>query len=136
MIELEVLKKNLYMKTCNMNIQTIIKVLNEFINNKYPNNTGKFILRRTITNTSRMVKTLKQFDNWVCFHYDKNNIITPLRICHSTKCSNETEKEKAILELDYKTVLAILEFITDSSKLNSLIDGTYRNPTTEDINRD
>ena len=48
----------------------------------------------------------------------------------------ETEKEKAILELDHKTILAILEFITDSSKLNSLIDGTYRNPTTEDINRD
>lgn len=123
------------MKICNMDIQEIIKVLNEFINNKYPNNTGKFILRRTVTNTSKMVKTLKQFDNWVCFHYNKNNIITPLRISYNTKCSSESEKEKAILELDYKTVLAILEFITDSNNLNSLIDGTYRNSTTKDINR-
>lgn len=124
------------MKIYNMDIQGIIKALNEFINNKYPDNTGKFILRRTITDKSKMIKAFKQFDNWLCFYYNKNNYVTPIRVCYSIKCSNDTEKEKAILELDYKTVLAILEFITDSSKLNSLIDGTYRNPTTEDINRD
>lgn len=124
------------MKICNMDIQGIVKILNEFINNKYPDNTGKFILRRTITDKSKMIKAFKQFDNWLCFYYNKNNYVTPIRVCCSTKCSNETEKEKAILELDYKTVLAILEFITDSSKLNSLIDGTYKNPTTENINRD
>lgn len=130
MIELEVLKKNLYMKICNMDIQGIIKVLNEFINNKYPNNTGKFILRRTITDKSKMIKAFKQLDNWVCFYYNKNNNVIPIRVSYDAKFSSESEKEKAIIELDYKTVLAILEFITDSNNLNSLIDGTYRNSTT------